>query len=103
MGGTELELKFDAELDAELPSFSDLASSAVRQVVLTSTYWDTADRRIMALGCSLRFRSASDGSVRGWTLKVPAARSERGVVARDNGGYRRSGAYWIGELAARTK
>lgn len=82
MGGTELELKFDAELDAELPSFSDLASSAVRQVVLTSTYWDTADRRIMALGCSLRFRSASDGSVRGWTLKVPAARSERGVVAR---------------------
>lgn len=62
MGGTELELKFDAELDAELPSFSDLASSAVRQVVLTSTYWDTADRRIMALGCSLRFRSASDGS-----------------------------------------
>ncbi|MEQ8934883.1 MAG: hypothetical protein RIE56_03720, partial [Amphiplicatus sp.] len=44
-------------------------------------------------------RSNSDVDIE--TLKTRLA--ERGVAARDNGGYRRSGAFWIGELAAVTR
>lgn len=41
-------------------------------------------------------RSSSDVDIE--ALKTRLA--EKGVTARDNGGYRRSGAFWIGELAA---
>lgn len=44
-------------------------------------------------------RSGSDVDIE--ALKARLA--ERGVAARDNGGYRRSGAFWIGELAAATQ
>lgn len=44
-------------------------------------------------------RSDSDVDIE--ALKTRLA--ERGVAARDNGGYRRSGAFWIGELAAVTQ
>ncbi len=44
-------------------------------------------------------RSNSDVDIE--ALKTRLA--ERGVAARDNGGYRRSGAHWIGELAAVTR
>lgn len=75
-------MKFDADPDDELPSFADLGGSDWRSITLTATYWDTPDRRILSLGCSLRHRVASDGSETGWTLKVPAAGGGGDVVSR---------------------
>jgi len=50
---------------------------------LTATYWDTRDLRLTRSGLSLRHRVASDGSERGWTVKLPAAgKAERGEPDR---------------------
>ena len=49
---------------------------------LTATYWDTADLRLTRAGLSLRHRSASDGSERGWTVKLPAAGSGGPALSR---------------------
>jgi len=57
------------EADEELqPSVVDLGDRT-----LSATYWDTADLRLIRSGLSLRHRSASDGSERGWMVKLPAA------------------------------
>lgn len=50
------------------PSVVDLGART-----LTATYWDTADLRLTRAGLSLRHRAATDGSERGWTVKLPAA------------------------------
>jgi len=73
--------------EAPQPSVVDLGERT-----LSATYWDTADLRLIRSGLSLRHRSASDGSERGWTVKLPAAgdggpalsRSEVAFTGSDN-------------------
>ncbi len=55
-----------AQEAASRPTVVDLGARS-----LTATYWDTADLRLTRSGLSLRHRSASDGSERGWTVKLP--------------------------------
>lgn len=42
------------------------------ELTLSATYWDSPDLRLTRAGLSLRHRTASDGSERTWTLKLPA-------------------------------
>lgn len=78
----ERELKFDVDDRFAVPDWAGLAGRARlerRTVHLVSTYYDTADRRLLACGLSLRRR---DGDVdAGWQLKVPtgSARTEISV------------------------
>jgi CHAD domain-containing protein len=77
--GTERERKFD--LDHDDPRELDQVTAGVdgvtvlegSTVTLTATYWDTADRRLLRWGHTLRHRSASDGSEDRWTLKLAVA------------------------------
>ena len=73
----EREAKFEVADDFELPFLDEAAGRS--SVKLSAHYWDTADRRLLRWGQTLRHRHASDGSEDGWTLKfgappgVPAA------------------------------
>jgi len=49
------------------PTVADLGERT-----LSATYWDTSDLRLTRSGLSLRHRTASDGSEKGWTVKLPA-------------------------------
>jgi len=49
------------------PTVTDLGERT-----LSATYWDTSDLRLTRSGLSLRHRTASDGSEKGWTVKLPA-------------------------------
>jgi len=82
----EREVKLGAHATFVLPDIADALAGAGGEdgaahamVVLlgdrrlTATYWDTRDLRLTRSGLSLRHRAASDGSERGWTVKLPAA------------------------------
>lgn len=82
--GMERESKFLVSGDFELPTFDGIAASS-SSVKLVATYWDTADRRLLRRGHTLRHRQASDGSEDGWTLKLgvpPGSTDPRGVIDR---------------------
>ena len=66
----EREHKFEA---AEGVSVSDMPGSVLMdgsKIRLTTTYWDTAHRRLLRWGYTLRHGRASDGSEDGWTLRL---------------------------------
>ena len=76
----ERELKFDVDHQFAVPGLDDLGGRSTRTergtVRMTSTYYDTEDRALLAAGLTLRHR---EGEVEaGWQLKVPtrAARTE---------------------------
>ena len=66
----ELEAKFDATEDFEMPALNGVSILDVSSVRLTATYWDTPDRALLRWGHTMRHRHASDGSENGWTLKL---------------------------------
>jgi len=68
VGGLVGDLPAGEADEGPRPSVVDLGERT-----LSATYWDTADLRLIRSGLSLRHRSASDGSERGWTVKLPAA------------------------------
>ena len=89
----EVEKKYDADDDVELPPLLQLAagSDAVQpgsiapvaegETVghrLGATYFDTADLRLAAAGLTLRRRTGGEDA--GWHLKVPAAKDARSEV-----------------------
>lgn len=81
---TETELKFDADLEFDLPrSFPGLTEVTRRDVHLSAVYWDTVDLRLLSWGSTLRHRGASDASEFGWTLKIPAPLKTPGAVVRN--------------------
>jgi CHAD domain-containing protein len=63
----ERELKLDAEPDFSLP---DLRGKPLAPRIFTSTYYDTADRRLLRAGITLRRRVES--RVGAWQLKLPS-------------------------------
>src|SRR5262245_22095451 len=79
----ERERKFEAEEDVRLsdvPGASVIDRSDVR---LTATYWDTAHRRLLRWGHTLRYRRGSDGSEGRWTLKLAIpSRGKKGELRR---------------------
>src|SRR5688500_19981393 len=90
---TEVERKYVADDDFELPPLTDLiagtdvgrnrqvapvtAGEPVRQR-LSAVYFDTADLRLAAAGLTLRRRTGGDDA--GWHLKVPAGTGSRSEV-----------------------
>jgi len=77
----ERELKLSAgpgfhlpDLDGIQPGVKAVALDALR---METTYYDTADLRLVRWGCSLRYRSKE-----GWTLKLPLAQTD-GVTTRN--------------------
>jgi len=54
---------------------------------LTATYWDTRDLRLTRSGLSLRHRRASDGSERGWTVKLPRPGGDSTILSRTEVAY----------------
>jgi len=64
----EREVKFEVPDDFDLPPLGRAVERS--SVKLHARYWDTADRRLLRWGHTLRHRHASDGSEDGWTLKV---------------------------------
>jgi CHAD domain-containing protein len=89
----EVEKKYDADDDFELPPLLQLAAgadalqtgsvaSAVEGETVTqrlgATYFDTADLRLAAAGLTLRRRTGGDDA--GWHLKVPAGKGARSEV-----------------------
>ncbi len=69
----ERESKLEVDENFVLSTFEDVApSTRVLQstIELTSTYWDTADRDLLAHGVTLRRREGDDDN--GWQLKLPA-------------------------------
>ena len=51
--------------------------------ILTAGYWDTAELSLLRNGHTLRYRSASDGSETGWTLKLHGATSNRLTIRQE--------------------
>jgi CHAD domain-containing protein len=66
----ERELKLDVPEGFAIPQFDAWEPVSDDEVVLSATYWDTTDLRLLAWGHTLRRRTASDGSEDGWTLKL---------------------------------
>ena len=65
----EREAKLDAPLEFALPELGGAGATVgtKRARRLESTYWDTADLRLLRWGCTLRHRRGE-----GWTVKLPA-------------------------------
>jgi CHAD domain-containing protein len=79
----ERERKFDAADDVQIPDLDGVSVVDGSTVTLTATYWDTADRRLLRWGHTLRHRRASDVSEDGWTLKLAVpSKSSKGDVDR---------------------
>src|SRR4051794_36365667 len=91
----EVEKKYAADDDFELPSLTELllgsgdqqtasegvvplAEGEAVQQRLTATYFDTDDLRLAAAGLTLRRRTGGDDA--GWHLKVPAGPDARSEV-----------------------
>ena len=78
-GHVEHEVKLDAEPDLVLPDLSGVAPGirawARPTLVLDATYFDAADRRLLAAGVTVRRRS---GEGTRWTVKLPAVRPGTG-------------------------
>jgi CHAD domain-containing protein len=76
----ERELKFDVAKGFQVPQLAELVTGPVhtkrRTVRITSTYYDTGERALLASGLTLRRREGDVDA--GWQLKVPAgsARTE---------------------------
>ena len=66
----ERERKFEATEDVKILDVAGTSTVDRADVRLTATYWDTADRRLLRWGHTLRHRRASDGSEDRWTLKL---------------------------------
>lgn len=88
----EVERKYVADLDAELPPLTDLVAGAAglpevsagaEPVLLEATYFDTDDLRLAAAGLTLRRRTG--GADAGWHLKVPAGADAREEVRLPTG------------------
>jgi CHAD domain-containing protein len=70
----EREVKLAIADGSELPALDDLPGDVIARpdpepATLATTYFDTADLRLAAWGCSLRFREGQ-----GWTVKLPPSR-----------------------------
>ena len=50
---------------------------------LTAGYWDTAELSLLRNGHTLRYRTASDGSETGWTLKLHGATSNQLTIRQE--------------------
>ena len=89
----EVELKYSADDEFELPSLvqlvadvagsslpgdAPLADGVAAEQRLEAVYFDTADLRLAAAGLTLRRRTGGDDS--GWHLKVPAGTATRSEV-----------------------
>ena len=89
----EVELKYSADDEFELPSLvqlvadvagsslpgdAPLADGVATEHRLEAVYFDTPDLRLAAAGLTLRRRTGGDDS--GWHLKVPAGRATRSEV-----------------------
>jgi CHAD domain-containing protein len=79
----EHEWKADVPGDFVVPDLAGWETLQDDSVVLTATYWDTADLRLLSAGHTLRRRTASDGSEDGWTLKLARADHGGDGTARD--------------------
>ncbi len=79
--GIEDEAKFTLPADATLPSLSDDGAGLVADpqppVVLRSVYYDTADRRLLAAGITVRRRTNARATT--WDLKAPVKRGDTSV------------------------
>lgn len=74
----EREFKFDVDPDFNAPDLRPLVAGTERlpEQHLTTTYFDTADRRLWARGITLRHRVETEGDAPAggpgkWTLKLP--------------------------------
>ncbi|MFE7802507.1 CHAD domain-containing protein [Nocardia sp. NPDC057440] len=79
----ERESKWAVDRDFTLPKLDDLvANSRIEEipVELTSTYFDTAERDLLAHNLTLRRREGDDES--GWQLKIPQPRGRVEVTAQ---------------------
>jgi CHAD domain-containing protein len=88
----EIELRYRADDEFELPSLVELMADAGRSLPghvpladgvaaehrLDAVYFDTADLRLAAAGLTLRRRTGGDDS--GWHLGVPAGKAARSEV-----------------------
>lgn len=87
---TEVEDKFDVPLAYVVPDVSDLTGGGFTGEAelqdLDATYYDTADRRLLAAGITLRRRSG--GTDAGWHLKLPKGVGVRTEVRLPAGGSR---------------
>ncbi|MFZ0159438.1 MAG: CYTH domain-containing protein [Kineosporiaceae bacterium] len=79
---TEIEHKFDLSPGFAVPDLSDLTDGGhvgdPEHHDLDATYYDTADRRLLTRGITLRRRSG--GADAGWHLKLPKAAGVRSEV-----------------------
>lgn len=78
----ERESKWAVDRDFTLPRLDDLvANSRIEElpVELTSIYFDTAERDLLAHDLTLRRREGDDES--GWQLKIPHSRGRVEVTA----------------------
>lgn len=79
----ERESKWAVDRDFTLPRLDDLvANSRIEEapVELTSTYFDTAERDLLAHDLTLRRREGDDES--GWQLKIPHSHGRVEVTAQ---------------------
>jgi inorganic triphosphatase YgiF len=73
----ERERKFEATDELKIPHVTGTSVVDRSDVRLTATYWDTASRRLLRWGHTLRHRRASDGSEDRWTLNSRFHRGRR--------------------------
>lgn len=84
MATIERERKFDVPDDVAIGDLGGVLVLDGPTVKLTATYWDTADRRLLRWGHTLRHRRASDGTEDGWTLKLAVPeKSSKGSLDRE--------------------
>jgi CHAD domain-containing protein len=74
----EIEGKYDAELEFDLPDLTGTEGAAgvaePVELTLEATYFDTPDHRLASAGVTLRRRTGGEDD--GWHLKLPAAVDE---------------------------
>ena len=82
-GTVERERKFEAADIVEIPDVPGTSVVDRSDVRLIATYWDTAQRRLLRWGHTLRHRRGSDGSEDRWTLKLAIpSRKKKGELRR---------------------
>jgi CHAD domain-containing protein len=73
----EIERKYEADSDAEIPELPGVVSGPQRET-LDAVYYDTADLRLIRGGLTLRRREG--GEDEGWHLKVPVGQDQRDEI-----------------------